>query len=246
MSKPILLQKLQERIGEVYHHVTIIGCEYQSYQDKKGRIYKRLMLKYRCECGSEHLVRHTKLPKSCHKCYLEIYSKNCHIKHGMCDTPEYKTWENIKKRCYNPNADNYKYYGGRQDPGPIIVCDRWLESFENFLADMGPKPEPKENYSIDRIDNNGNYEPGNCKWSSKLEQARNKRIKNATYIKYCNMCGIKYLAFSLIKGPFCSDKCIKNAYKIKKLLEQDLQLGDLPQEYTLYLQQTLSDPPYTE
>ena len=75
----------------------------------------------------------------------------------------------MKTRCSNPNDKHFDEYGGRG----IKVCDRWLNSFENFLADMGEKPSPS--HSIDRIKVNGNYEPGNCRWATPEEQARNKR-----------------------------------------------------------------------
>lgn len=78
----------------------------------------------------------------------------------------------MKQRCSNPNHNRFEHYGGRG----IRVCDRWLNSYENFLADMGRKPNPA--YSIDRIDNDGNYEPGNCRWATAEEQAANKQAPN--------------------------------------------------------------------
>ena len=88
--------------------------------------------------------------------------------HGMYGTPEYRSWQHMKSRCFNPNHKNYLDYGGRG----IKVCDLWL-NFENFLADMGLKPTAK--YSIDRIDNDGDYCPDNCKWSTQTEQVNNRR-----------------------------------------------------------------------
>lgn len=95
-------------------------------------------------------------------------------KHGHCaggrPSSEYSTYREMIERCYNQKCEEYKNYGARG----IIVCDTWLESFSNFITDMGLKPSQK--HSIDRVDNNGIYEPGNCKWSTPLEQSNNTRI----------------------------------------------------------------------
>ena len=85
----------------------------------------------------------------------------------MSFTPTYKSWDSMKDRCLRAGHSSYKNYGGRG----ISVCERWMK-FENFLSDMGLRPEGK---TLDRIDNNGNYEPGNCRWSSATEQHRNTR-----------------------------------------------------------------------
>jgi hypothetical protein len=99
-------------------------------------------------------------------------------KHGHARTgnqsPEYMAWSNMKDRCLNPKHPQFHVWGGRG----ITVCDRWFNGksgFECFLADMGPKPEPKDEYEIDRINPNGIYEPGNCQWATELEAAVNTR-----------------------------------------------------------------------
>lgn len=84
---------------------------------------------------------------------------------------EYSTWHSMKKRCYSKRYSQYEDYGGRG----IIVCDHWKNSFINFLQDMGKRPEG--DYSIDRINNDGNYEPNNCRWATRSEQQKNKRAQ---------------------------------------------------------------------
>lgn len=80
----------------------------------------------------------------------------------------WQSWADMKQRCLNPRSHNYHNYGGRG----ITVCDRWLSSFQLFFQDMGQKPE---GLTLERINTNGNYEPGNCKWANRLDQRRNQR-----------------------------------------------------------------------
>lgn len=92
-----------------------------------------------------------------------------HRWHGLTKTPEYKSWQSMKSRCNNPNSDKYKWYAGRG----IKIDSRWLgkDGFENFLSDMGNRPEGT---TLDRIDNDKGYEPGNCRWATKYEQMNNQ------------------------------------------------------------------------
>lgn len=87
----------------------------------------------------------------------------------MHNSPEYTAWAGMLQRCRNPKNAAYPDYGGRG----ITVCDAWRDSFEAFYADLGPRPSAR--HSIDRIDNDGNYEPGNCRWATAKEQNRNTR-----------------------------------------------------------------------
>lgn len=127
---------------------------------------------FKCLCGEHFIAIIWNVTRGITKSCGCARRKHGHTIGARCKTKissEYNTWRNMIERCTNPSYKLYVNYGGRG----ISVCERWLDSFENFITDMGKKPTP--DYSIERINNNGNYEPSNCKWESKVNQARNKR-----------------------------------------------------------------------
>src|ERR1700761_2051157 len=136
----------------------------------------------RCDCGnttetsSSNVKARDTASCGCAKIeQLKARSKT----HGKSESKEYYTWLNMRSRCNDSRSSQYYKYGQRG----ISVCDRWNKiggGFENFLSDLGPSPS--RNHSIERINNDGNYEPGNCRWATDLEQANNKR--NTVYVVY--------------------------------------------------------------
>lgn len=123
----------------------------------------------RCDCGGTTSVRSSYLrdgtAMSC-----GCAKKGINRKHGMVHTPEYKAWDNARSRCYRVKDRKYPLYGGRG----ITMCDRWRQSFANFYEDLGRRPSDR--HSLDRINSNGNYEPGNCRWATIVEQNNNRSI----------------------------------------------------------------------
>lgn len=134
----------------------------------------RLGYLVRCDCGTEKTVIGYYLTsgdtRSC-----GCLPKHSGLRHGNAfhgkRTPTYWSWQAMKARCLNPHSKSFPDYGGRG----IRICDRWRDSFENFLADLGERPQGT---TLDRINNSGNYEPGNCRWAVKVEQNRNQRPKH--------------------------------------------------------------------
>lgn len=160
------MSKLDDLTGKVFERLTVLSFVGMT----KSRKSRWLCL---CDCGNTKTVHgsnlKTGIAKSCGCLHKELASLvgKANVKHAMNNTPTYKSWCALKRRCLGVNSKDYVRYGGRG----IKVCEQWL-SFENFFKDMGERPVGK---TIDRINVNGDYEPSNCKWSTSKEQSQNRR-----------------------------------------------------------------------
>lgn len=200
----------EDLAGRIFGRLTVIK-EGPAYLSLKGVRLARWWCS--CACGRvSNLIQASNLrsggTRSC-----GCIHRNQGTTHGQAGgkkSKTYNSWRDMKKRCNNPNHRAYADYGGRG----IKVCQRWQDSFDNFLEDMGPKPN---GYTLDRIDNDGNYEPGNCRWASARTQANNRRnnilvIAEGVEDTLANHCRRLNLRYSVVKQR------IRSGWPIEKAL----------------------------
>lgn len=199
----------KDMAGLVFGRLTVIGYS----RSIKNSAYWNC----RCSCGNGvevggHAMRsgHT---ASCGCLHSETLAER-NRKHSHAERknkhPDYSVWKAMKKRCYNPNSPFYKNYGGRG----IKVCERWRTSFQNFTEDMGRRPT---GFSIDRIDNNGNYSPENCRWASVQDQANNRSNNRVLEFGGLKM-NSKQWAIKLGMSPSCLRTRLHNGWPIERAL----------------------------
>lgn len=155
--------------GQRFGRLTVVGLP-TPYTTKSRALV-------RCDCGSEtHALIKTMISgatASCGCLRREVTGARDRARvttHGGSSRSEYRIWINMRIRCDKPSATGYENYGGRG----IRVCERWHSSFANFVADMGPRPSSR--HQLDRIDNDGHYEPGNVRWALPIDQLNNRRV----------------------------------------------------------------------
>jgi hypothetical protein len=188
MGSPI--NKIDYQIGQQIGNCIYIGDAYSNQNWQR-------FAKFRCVCGKEFVANLQKVKrghtKSC-GCLLAGKNADRLTTHGMTETKEYNSWVNIIQRCTNVEHKRYQEWGGRG----IKVCDRWLESFENFFEDMGKAPSSL--HSIDRLNNDKDYYKENCAWHTTKQQANNRKSnikityngETKTLMEWCEVLGLEY------------------------------------------------------
>jgi hypothetical protein len=213
--------KVSDMLGKKFGLLTVIARE----GSRKAGSGVTAMWRCRCNCGAE-LVRSggaIRQGGGGNSCGCTAGDK--HRRHGMKETKVYRAWQNMKKRCFSKTSPDYHRYGGRG----ITVCERWRDSFENFLADMGQPPSPA--HTLDRKENNGNYEPSNCRWVVRKIQNRNKRTTRLLTYGGKTQCLVDW-ANELGINPSSLSSRLEDGWPIEKALTAGNQKA--PVEYEAF------------
>lgn len=219
--------KKDDMINKVFNKLTVIE------RVEKGADGRKRYL-CRCECGVYTNVRGKDIKsgntKSC-GCIAKKRAKNLNKKYrNSGKRVEYTAWKNMVYRCYNNNSINYHSYGGRG----IKVCERWLESFDNFYEDMGERPSSK--HQLDRINNNDNYKPDNCRWILAHQNANNRRVKEDWGVSRSSTG--KYYALMERQQVRRNGKSVKDKEDALKL--RDSWLKEYEENPELWIEKTLN------
>lgn len=193
------------KVGDKFGKLTVVSAA-APHSRRNGYTRKRWVCV--CECGSETIVLDESL-KSGNTLSCGCFSSRAligerSITHGARGSDEWKIWSKIKDRCFNPNCKEYPHYGARG----VIMCAEWRDDFAAFLAHIGPRPS--RDYSIERINNAGNYEPGNVRWATDLEQGRNRRNNRLLTVDGVTRCASEWAEVTGIKSATIINRMNKN------------------------------------
>lgn len=200
--------RFKDLTGQTFGRLTVVSLA----ENEEGR--KGVYWVCRCECNEvctvrgDHMVRGR--TRSCGCLNREVAARR-QLTHGLSKTDEYGIWWKMIRRCQDPRDNAYHHYGGRG----ITVCDRWRNSFEAFLEDMGPRPSLK--HSIERVDNNKGYCPENCEWATQWVQSRNRRTNVLVEYKgqikpLCDWCELLGLYVGSVRSRFRRGWSIEEAF----------------------------------
>lgn len=205
---PVPNKRIKDLTGKRFGRLTVLG--YIGNDKHENSVWLCA-----CACGNVKEVLGHRLTSG--------RTQNCGCRHtgwihGMGHSPEYKAWYSAIQRCTRPTDSNYHNYGGRG----IKVCRRWRDSFEAFYEDMGPRPSKE--HSLDRIDNDGNYEPTNCRWATITEQGNNRRTNNLITYQGRTM---NIAQWSQVTGISISNLCkrIQAGWPVERALTEPVSRG---------------------